>query len=57
MSNYEFLKEVGIDGTVCWMSEPTYFDDGNFSVLITDSEGWNGFIMVFDKDGNYIGRS
>lgn len=57
MSNYEFLKEVGIDGTVCWMGEPTYFDDGNFSVLITDSEGWKGFIMVFDKDGNYLGRS
>ena len=55
MSNYEFLTKIlGIDGKVCWIGEPVIYDDGRFSVEVTDSEGWAGFIILFDKDGNFL---
>ena len=56
MSHYEFLKEVGIDGKVLWIGEPFYDKDGTFSVEVTDTEGWNSMIILFDKEGNYLDR-
>jgi len=55
MSNYEFLTKIlGIDGKVCWISEPYHYQNGNFSVEVTDSEGWAGINITFDKDGNFV---
>lgn len=55
MSNYEFLTNIiGIDGKICHIGEPMVYDDGSFSLEVTDSEGWAGFIVLFDKDGNFV---
>ncbi len=55
MSNYEFLTKIlGIDGKICYIGEPLVHDDGSFSVEVTDSEGWAGIIVLFDKDGNFV---
>ena len=54
MSNYDFLVNVvGYDAKVCYISEPITYDDGSFSVEVSDNEGWSSIIILFDKDGNY----
>jgi hypothetical protein len=55
MSHYEFLTKVlAIDEKICCVGEPFVYDDGSFSVEVTDSEDWAGFIILFDKDGNFV---
>lgn len=55
MSNYDFLTKIlGMDGKICYISEPVIYDDGRFSVEVTDNEGWAGFVILFDKDGNFV---
>ena len=55
MCNYDFLTKIlGIDGKICYIGEPFIHKDGSFSVEVTDSDGWCGITILFDKDGNYI---
>lgn len=51
MSNYEFLTRLK---SVVHLYNPIYYDDGNFSVMVYDAEGWNSTILMFDKDGNFL---
>jgi hypothetical protein len=52
MSHYEFLK--GYLSEVCYLHSPVHYDDGHFSVLVEDSEGYHGVDIIFDKNGNMI---
>ena len=53
MSHYEFLKEYLSE--VCYIHSPVYYDDGHFSVLVEDNEGYACAIdIIFDKNGNVI---
>lgn len=53
MSNYDFLKKYLIN--VCHIHVPVYYSDGTFSVLVEDSEGYNGEVnILFDSDGSVI---
>ena len=51
MSHYEFLLNLE---DVCFIHSPVYYDDGYFSVLVEDSEGYYGVDIIFDKNGNMI---
>ena len=51
MSNYEFLTRLK---SVVHLYDTIYYDDGNFSVMVYDAEGWNSTILMFDKDGNFL---
>ena len=53
MNHYEFLKEYLSE--VCYLHSPVYYDDGHFSVLVEDNEGYGpGRNIFFDKNGNVI---
>ena len=51
MSHYEFLLNLE---DVCFIHPPVQYDDGHFSVLVEDSEGYYGVDIIFDKNGNVI---
>lgn len=51
MSNYEFLTKL--KSVVC-LHDLIHYDDGTFSVVVDDAEGWNTTIITFDKDGNFL---
>lgn len=51
MSHYEFLFELK---DVYFIHPPVYYDDGHFSVLVEDSEGYHGVDIIFDRNGNII---
>lgn len=51
MSHYEFLLNLE---DVCFIHPPVYYDDGHFSVLVEDGEGYHGVDIIFDKNGNMI---
>lgn len=54
MSNYDFLTKYL--SPICYIHSPVYYEDGTFSVVVEDAEGWNGtFVDIFfDKEGNVI---
>ena len=54
MSHYEFLQQLL---PIVYLHSPIKYEDGTFSVEVDDAEGWNSTIILFDKDGNYLGRS
>ena len=40
---------------VCYIHSPVHYDDGTFSVMVEDAEGWNGTSDIFfDAEGNVI---
>lgn len=51
MSHYEFLKTLQY---VVYLHEPIYYEDGSFTVMVEDGEGWRDTIVHFDKNGNMI---
>lgn len=51
MNNYEFLTKLK---SVLYLHDPIHYDDGTFSVIVDDAEGWNSTIITFDKDGNFL---
>lgn len=51
MSNYEFLTKLK---SVLYLHDLIHYDDGTFSVVVDDVEGWNSTIITFDKDGNFL---
>ena len=53
MSNYDFL--IKYLSPVCYIHSPVHYDDGTFSVMVEDAEGWNGTSDIFfDAEGNVI---
>ena len=56
MSHYDFL--IKYLSPVCYIHSPVYYEDGTFSVMVEDAEGWNGTSDIFfDKEGNVIDRA
>lgn len=51
MSHYEFLLLLE---DVCFIHAPVYYEDGIFSVLVEEADGFYGIDLLFDKDGNII---
>ena len=51
MSHYEFLTKLK---SVLYLHDLIHYDDGTFSVVVDDMEGWNTTIITFDKDGNFL---
>lgn len=56
MSHYDFL--IKYLSPVCYIHSPVYYEDGTFSVMIEDADGWNGTSDIFfDAEGNVINRA
>lgn len=56
MSHYDFLTKYL--SPVCYIHDPVYYEDGTFSVMVEDAEGWyDAEPIFFDKEGNVINHA
>lgn len=53
MSHYDFL--LGLED-ICFIHSPVFYEDGTFSVLVEDCEGYYSVDIHFDEYGDVIVR-
>lgn len=53
MSNYDFLMKYL--SNICYIHSPVNYDNGYFSVLVEDAEGYSGAEnILFNSEGDVV---